>query len=102
MTILERLGQKHCRILRKEKKELTRLIDELDKQAENTPLMPNEVAFKQYLNKRLAHMLREDELKWYQRAKVKEILEGDNNTRYFQLVANSKHRKQCIFKLEDD
>jgi hypothetical protein len=29
-------------------------------------------------------------------------LEGDANTRFFHLVANGKHRKQRIFKLEDD
>jgi hypothetical protein len=46
--------------------------------------------------------LREEELKWYERAKVKTLLEGDSNTRFFHLVANGKHRKQCIFKLEDD
>jgi mannosylglycoprotein endo-beta-mannosidase len=29
-------------------------------------------------------------------------LEGDANTRFFHLVANGKHRKQHIFKLEND
>jgi hypothetical protein len=46
--------------------------------------------------------LREEELKWYERAKVKTLLEGDANTRFFHLVANGRHRKQCIFNLEDD
>jgi hypothetical protein len=36
--------------------------------------------------------IREEEIKWYPRAKVKELLEGDFNTKYFQLVANEKHR----------
>ena len=31
----------------------------------------------------LTKLLREEELKYYQRAKVKDILLGDNNTRYF-------------------
>jgi len=46
--------------------------------------------------------LREEELKWYERAKVKTFLEGDDNTRFFYLVANGKHRKQHIYKLEND
>ena len=39
----------------------------------------------------------EEELKWYQRAKVKNMLEGDANTKYFHLVANWKHRKNSYF-----
>jgi hypothetical protein len=46
-------------------------------------------------------MLRE-EIKWYQRAKVKELLEGDSNTKYFQLRANGKHRKTRFFQLQHD
>jgi mannosylglycoprotein endo-beta-mannosidase len=45
--------------------------------------------------------LREEEIKWYERAKVKTLLEGDDNTRFFHLVANGKHRKQHISKLEN-
>jgi hypothetical protein len=41
-------------------------------------------------------MLRE-EIKWYECAKVKELLEGDSNTMYFQLISNGKHRKTGIF-----
>ena len=33
---------------------------------------------------------------------MKTLLEGDNNTRFFHLVANGKHRKQYIYKLEND
>jgi hypothetical protein len=42
-------------------------------------------------------MLREEEIKWHRRAKVKELLEGDSNTKYFHLVANGKHRYNRIF-----
>jgi hypothetical protein len=49
------------------------------------------------LNNRLAELLREEEIKWYQRAKVKELLEGDLNTKYFQLVVNDKYRKSVNF-----
>jgi hypothetical protein len=42
-------------------------------------------------------MLREEEIKWYLCAKVKELLEGDSNTKYLQLIANGKYRKNRIF-----
>jgi mannosylglycoprotein endo-beta-mannosidase len=54
------------------------------------------------MNERLADLLREEELKWYQRAKAKNLLEGDANTKYFHLVANGKHRKSRIFRLEQE
>jgi hypothetical protein len=33
---------------------------------------------------------------------VKELLEGDLNTKYFQLVANDKYRKLRIFQLQHE
>jgi hypothetical protein len=50
----------------------------------------------------LAQLLREEEEKWYQRAKTQHILQGDMNTKYFQLLANGKHRKTRIFQLQDE
>mgnify|MGYP007126471105 FL=1 len=53
-------------------------------------------------NEQIARLLREEEIKWYQRSGAQFILEGDNNTRYFQMVANGWHRKKCIFSLQQD
>jgi hypothetical protein len=39
--------------------------------------------------------LRKEEIRWYEIAKVKTLLEWDDNTRFFHLVAG-KHRKQHI------
>jgi flagellar biosynthesis/type III secretory pathway chaperone len=50
------------------KKSLLNKLDELDKKAEKTPLYDNELNLKHDLNNRLAELLREKELKWYQRA----------------------------------
>jgi hypothetical protein len=33
---------------------------------------------------------------------VKELLEGDSNTKYFHLVTNGKHRKTHIFQLQNE
>jgi hypothetical protein len=60
-----------------------------------------EINRKHVLNDRLADLLREEELKWHQRAKVKYLLEGDANTKYFHLLANGRHRKTRIFRLEN-
>jgi hypothetical protein len=72
-------------------------LDGLDNKAEHTPLQAEEINIKQCLNNRLAQLLWEEEIKWYQRAKVNDLLEGDSNTKYFQLVASGKYRKPRIF-----
>jgi hypothetical protein len=46
-------------------------------------------------------LLKDEEIKWYQRDKVKDLLEDDSNTKYFQFVANGKHRKIRIYQLLD-
>jgi hypothetical protein len=74
----------------------------LDKKAKTATLNEFELNLKHVLNERLTELLREEELKWYQRAKVKHLLEGDANTKYYHLLANGRHRKTRIFQLEDD
>jgi hypothetical protein len=59
------------------------ILDGLDKKAEHTPLQAEEINLKQSLNNRLAQLLRKKEIKWYQRAKVNDLLEDDSNTKYF-------------------
>jgi hypothetical protein len=49
----------------------------------------------------LSHLLREQEIKWYQRSKAKHLLEGDANTKYFHLLANERHHKTRIFQLQE-
>ncbi|XP_073359743.1 uncharacterized protein [Aegilops tauschii subsp. strangulata] len=51
---------------------------------------------------RLKELLREEELKWALRAKVRKVVQGDTNTQFFHLIANGKHRKKRIFQLEQD
>jgi hypothetical protein len=69
----------------------------LDKKAEVSLLSAQEADLKQCLHNRLSQMLREEELKWYQRSKAKHLLEGDVNTKYFKLLANGRYRKTQIF-----
>ena len=67
-----------------------------------TPLNTHEVDLKHVLNERLEELLREEEIKWYERGKVRNLLEGDANTKYFWLMANGKHRKTKIFQVKQE
>jgi hypothetical protein len=81
---------------RKEKKELSDRIDQLDKKAEMIVLQQHEVDLQYCLKERLTTLLREEEIKWHQRSKTDHLLKGDSNIKYFQLVANGKHRKHAF------
>jgi hypothetical protein len=48
-------------------------------------------------DERLAILRRNEESKWAQHAKGKYIQEGGDNTKYFHLIANGKHRKIFFF-----
>jgi mannosylglycoprotein endo-beta-mannosidase len=89
-------------ILKKEKARLSSIIDDLEALAEVGPLSTQEIELKNQSNAKIASLLREEELKWYQRSKSKFILEGDSNTRYFHSVANGRHRKKRIHFLVQD
>jgi hypothetical protein len=83
---------------KKEKKRLLDIIDSLDIRAETLPLSEPERLMKREADERLASIRRDEEAKWAQRAKVKHIQEGGDNTKYFHLIANGKHRKKKISK----
>ena len=87
---------------KKEKGKLLAIIDELDLKAETTPLSMSEREALKEANERVTKLRRDEESKWAQRAKVKHIQEGGQNTKYFHLIANGKHRKKKIFQLEQD
>jgi mannosylglycoprotein endo-beta-mannosidase len=89
-------------ILKSEKLRLSTLIDDLEALAETRLLSTQEIELKSQYNAQMASMLREEELKWYQRSKVQFILEGDSNTRYFHSIANGRHRKKLIHSLVQD
>nr|ABA98398.1 retrotransposon protein, putative, unclassified [Oryza sativa Japonica Group] len=87
---------------KQEKKSLQSTVDELDIAVEVRVLTEVERDQLTQARDRLVMLLREEETKWFQRAKTSDVRLGDNNTKYFQMVANGKHRKKRIFYLEQD
>jgi hypothetical protein len=76
------------------------IIDFLDRKTKVSLLSYFETGSLIKVNDDLAILQRDEESKWDQRVKVKYIQEGRNNTSYYHLVANKKHRRKKYFKLE--
>jgi hypothetical protein len=81
-------------IYKKENNRLLAIIEELDLKAETTPLSISQQKVLRDANEGINKLRRDEETKWAQRAKVKHVQEGGNNTKYFHLIANGKHRKK--------
>jgi hypothetical protein len=90
-------------VYKKEKQELLRKAEELDKKAESQLLSQQEWDLKQSINERITQLFGEEDIRWFQRAKTTKILKGDNNTKYFQMIENGRKRwKTRIFHLEQE
>jgi hypothetical protein len=82
--------------LKQEKLCLSSNTDDLEPIAKVRPLTTQEIDLKSQYIAKLSGLLREDELKWYERSKAQFLLGGDSNTRYFHSVANGVHTKKLI------
>jgi hypothetical protein len=89
-------------IYKKEKEHLLQIIDLLDRKAETMPLNASEKEAMREANEKVLQLHRDGESKWAQWVKVKHVQEGGNNTKYFHLIANCKHRWKKNFQLEQD
>jgi len=87
---------------RKKKRTLMEVLDVLDRKSETILLSPQEMEKKHYLSTELNKLLREEEIYWLQRSKATTLLQGDDNTKYFQLLASGRHRKTRIVQLEQE
>ena len=94
-------GHQHG-LYKMQKQNCQSIITTLDTTAENRLLTNGEREQLETAWDNMAKLLCEEELKFYQRAKATDVLLGDNNTRYFQMIANGKHRKKRIFSLDND
>jgi hypothetical protein len=70
-------------VYKKEKQRLLGIIDNLDIKAETIPLTTSEREKMREAQEEIATLRRDEETKWAQRAKVKHIQEGGNNTKIF-------------------
>ena len=89
-------------VYKAQKENLEKVVTNLDTQAEIRNLSQGERDQLETARDDLIKLLREKELRFYQRAKATDVLLGNNNTRYFQMIANGKHRKKHIFSLEHE
>jgi hypothetical protein len=92
-----RLKKKLSGKYKKEKERLLSIIDELAIKAESIPLSVSEREKLREANEGVKKLRHDEETKWAQRAKVKHVQEGGNNTKYFHLIANEKHRMKKYF-----
>jgi hypothetical protein len=70
-------------IYKQQKGNLISTIDKLDVEVESRDLMAQERYGLSKAWDQLVGLLWEEEIKYYQRAKVTDVLLGDNNTKYF-------------------
>jgi hypothetical protein len=89
-------------VYKQAKASLQQIIDQLDIMVENHDLAHGENLLPSQAWEQLVKLLREEEIKFYQWPKVIDVLLGDNNMKYFQMIANGKHREKKIFSLDSD
>jgi hypothetical protein len=77
-------------VYKQQKGNLISTIDKLDVKAKSRDLTVHERVELSQAWDQLARLLREEEIKYYQRANVADVLLGDNNMKYFQMMANGK------------
>ena len=73
----------HHGVYKTQKENLQSVVTNLDIQAEIRTLTDEERNQLEFARDDLIKLLRDEELKYYQRAKVTDVLLGDNYTRYF-------------------
>ena len=92
----------HHEVYKAQKENLQKIVTNLDTEVETNNLSQGKRDQLENARDDLIKLLREEELRFYQRVKATDVLMGDNNTRYFQMIANGKHPKKRIFSLEHD
>ena len=74
----------------------------MDKKSELSGVSEADYVLRNKLQNDLNKILREEEIKWYQRSKEKDIKEGDGNTKYFMIKASGRKRRSKIFRFIQD
>lgn len=79
---------------KKDSKMLPKGIEKIDRESEHVSLTANNYMLRQYLEERLHRIIKEEEVKWVQRAKENDLLFGNAPTSYFMAKANGRRRKE--------
>jgi hypothetical protein len=87
---------------KKKKSLLIEQLDLLDVKAESHLLNQREMEYKHCLSAELTKLHREEELYWLPWPKATKVTQGDNNTKYFHILANGRHKKTQITQLEQE
>ena len=90
----------HHGVYKAQKENLQTVVNNLDTMAETRLLTDGEREQLEKARDDLIKLLREEELKFYQRAKATDVpwgWGGGNNTKYFQMIANGKQQKKHFF-----
>ena len=87
---------------RRDRDEIANKLDFLDKKSELSGVSEADYVLRNKLQNDLNKILREEEIKWYQRSKEKDIKEGDGNTKYFMIKASGRKRRSKIFRFIQD
>jgi len=91
---LRGLNRKYRNLLQEELLKLEKVEEE-----EERPLRNSLLERKTFIQTELLRLSQEEEMYWYKRSNSKWLLEGDNNTAFFQRIANGQKRKSTIFSL---
>lgn len=79
---------------KREKWKIVQRLNEIDILSETNGMDDVLREEKRYLEEQLKFTMREEKLKWFQRSKEKDILEWDNNTKYYHAKANGEREKR--------
>jgi hypothetical protein len=79
-----------------------RELEKLDKKSEFFGLSPTDLDTQKLHQIELKRPVREDEIKWMQRAKEIQLRDGDSNSKFFHQKANGRRRKNLIVRLNQD
>jgi hypothetical protein len=87
---------------RQTKQNLLTQIKSLDDKADTVGIDEEEWAFRYHLEDQLLEVFRAEEEYWRQRGRVRWVLQGDANTKFFHAMANGRRMKCCISSLVSD
>ena len=81
------------------KKQILLKLDRFEKLAENDDLLDSDIQQWHECQLELKQIFKDEELYWQNRAKVRWLLEGDANTKFFHIQASVRKKKNSIFAL---